>query len=185
MSGAEDKTEVPLQHWRLSGGYPWWIVFLDFQKRAQDTYGRGTISIVSDFGNWGFVWGGIPPEEGIMKFLLSCDEGYLGGKLLLDDSRVYDHPATVAYVREEILTSRRAGHLTKKKAADEWALFQELKDDDSEFGFFRFYESSGFPDPGEFYCSKKASSDQLEMFFRECWPKVRESMQKILDGVQP
>ncbi len=85
----------------------------------------GCISIMSDWGNYGY-WFGAPAVE-FRLFLTGCDDDYLGNKFA-GGKKDFDGQETADAVRELILRHRREKRLSAEDARREWDSL------DSDFG---------------------------------------------------
>lgn len=77
----------------------------------------GTLSAVTDYGNFGYWWG--QPGCEFRKFLTECEPEYVARKLAGGKTEV-DADATFLAVKREILELRRRKALTRDSARDEW-----------------------------------------------------------------
>src|SRR5882672_691202 len=77
----------------------------------------GCISIMSDWGNYGY-WFGAPAKE-FRAFLLGCDDDYLGNKFAAG-KKEFDGEGTADAAREHICYLRRRGSLERELAREEW-----------------------------------------------------------------
>jgi len=77
----------------------------------------GCISIMSDYGNYGY-WFGAPGSE-FRKFLTGCDDSYLGNKFA-GGKKDFDGEDTADAARELILRLRRDKRLSAEDARLEW-----------------------------------------------------------------
>ncbi len=78
----------------------------------------GCISIMSDGGNYGY-WFGAPGCE-FRKFLMGCDDDYLGNKFA-GGKKEFDGEETADAARELILRHRREKSLSAEDARREWS----------------------------------------------------------------
>lgn len=123
----------------------------------------GCISIMSDFGNWGY-WFGSPGCE-FRKFLTRCDDDYISKKLA-DGEREYDGERTFANVRREIIRLRRDG-LSAELARHEWELcerFSKLENRED----FALWQAESVIDPSEL--ASFVYPFQLQHFVKRLWP---------------
>ncbi len=67
----------------------------------------GCISILSDYGNYGYWFGGLPPC-GMRAFLVGCGDDYLVNKFSAGEREV-DHKATEKAIQKEIWELMGAG----------------------------------------------------------------------------
>lgn len=125
----------------------------------------GCISIVSDYGNFGY-WFGAPGGE-FRRFLTQCDDHYLGTKFS-DGHREYKGEETLRRVKERILSHRREGDLSREEARTEWDLLDQFDRLEHEQHFTRWYDQTELSDASEFYCT--GISSQIEWFLKRLWP---------------
>jgi hypothetical protein len=134
---------------------------------------RGHVMIVSDFGNWSYVWplnrlGG----KTLCEFLVGVGRDYAGRKFLGSKYRVYDHDATVQCVRARILEERRDDGLSASIAKEEFELLWLL----DERGFDSWAWETTFSDPCDF--RRETVDTSWLTFWEEVWdPVVRPALE--------
>lgn len=127
----------------------------------------GCISIVSDYGNFGY-WFGSPGCE-FRKFLTGCDDSYLSNKFR-DGEEEFDEKATRRNARDLVLRNRRDGTLTKEAAQDEWRLVCEV-DWGDEYQRARWYfEETKLADYGACEILRYRTPMRVQMFVKHLWP---------------
>ncbi len=127
----------------------------------------GCISIVSDYGNFGY-WFGSPGCE-FRKFLTGCDDYYLSNKFR-DGETEFDEQATRRAARDLVLRNRRDGSLTKEQAHDEWERVCAV-DWGDEYQRSRWYfEETKLADYGACEILKYRTPMQVQMFVKHLWP---------------
>jgi hypothetical protein len=90
----------------------------------------GCISIMSDWGNYGY-WFGAPGCE-FRVFLVGRDDDYLGNKFAGGKTE-FDGEETVEAIRERILYLRREGRLSRDVARKEWTSLPTCFDTPDDF----------------------------------------------------
>jgi len=107
-------------HWRYHllgtprGAEPrdsWSIVFVDDD---------GCLSILSDYGNWGYRWNMAGESKSVRRMLLDFNSSYVYNKLSYDHAKVFSPEKTIKVIREQILSYRRQRELPKKEASVDW-----------------------------------------------------------------
>ncbi len=124
----------------------------------------GCISVVSDYGNFGY-WFGAPGCE-FRQFLTQCDDDYLMNKFSAGKREV-DGDQTREAVKETILSARRRGSMDKARAGEEWDLMKET-DFWDEYSRFRWHEETQISDAFEDIRTRYPS--QVFHFMKKMWP---------------
>lgn len=104
----------------------WSIVFVDDD---------GCLSIVSDYGNWGYRWNMAGESKCIRRALLDHNSGYLRDKLSYDHAKIFSAEKTVARVRQDILYHRRQRELPRKEALLDWNAIQRVHNEIDYYDF--------------------------------------------------
>lgn len=134
----------------------------------------GCITILSDWGNYGY-WFGAPDME-FRAFLLQCDTDYLGNKFSGGRTE-FDGEQTVENVKDHILRLRRDQRLSAREARDEW---QDLPGTafDSSDDFTHWLHKTKLPEAWEFssYCVPM----RVQGFLKKVWPLFVEMMRHEL-----
>lgn len=107
----------------------WSIVFVDDD---------GCLSIVSDYGNWGYRWNMMGESKSIRRMLLDFNSEYVRNKLSYDHAKVFSADKTVASVKREILYYRRQKELPKRETRLDWNALQRVS---NELDFYDFLNS--------------------------------------------
>ena len=140
----------------------WAVVFLDT---------RGILSVVSDYGDYGYWFGSIGGDGDIRRFLCECDDDYLMRKIAPQD--VYDGAATKAGILKHIREYRREKNYTKDFARQEWDLATGGYAD-PESDFRTWYEETEIQDASEFWRGKR--EPQAVAFCERIMPRLREML---------
>ncbi len=127
----------------------------------------GCISILSDWGNFGY-WFGSPGCE-FRKFLTGCDDGYLSNKFR-DGEEEFDQQATERNARDLVLRNRRAGTLTKEQAADEWRAVCAVDWGDEYLRSRWYFEETKLVDYGASEVLRFRTPMRVQMFVKHLWP---------------
>jgi hypothetical protein len=89
--------------------------------------GGGILTIVSDWGNYGYAWGSIGPGT-FRQFIMACDPEYIITKFSYDHGqdfcRQFNGEKTAQSLRQDILKRRRGGELGAQEARDLWDTFE-------------------------------------------------------------
>jgi hypothetical protein len=172
---AEDAKKPPqIRTYRYAeNGNGWYIAFMD---------NYGSLSILSDYGNYGYRWGsfGAIEKDGFLRFLTGCDDSYILGKLAQGRSEYQDEP-TLAAVKRKIIEYRRDRTLSKEQAREEWDLLREEYENlYTEFDYSRWamrYGNELF-NPEEFAVYEKPQ--QAQAFVKNVWPRLIAAIKKDL-----
>lgn len=123
----------------------------------------GCISIMSDWGNYGY-WFGSPGCE-FRAFLVGCDDDYLGNKFAGGKTE-FDGEGTVEAIRERILYLRREGRLSKDVARSEWLTLPTSFDTPEDFSCW--VRDSSLEDMYEY--SHHVQPHAITQFIKRVWP---------------
>lgn len=135
----------------------------------------GCFTTISDYGNYGYWWGGLP-EIGMRRFLIQVDDDYLLGKLSAGE-RESDVAETANNVKREIISRRRDGLFTREEARDEWDLLRGV-DFSSELGLWDWVRASKIEEAYRFTVDRYPQ--QVQCFVRELWPIFVEQLKAEL-----
>lgn len=153
-------------------------------KPKQEGYARvfvtsdGSFACISDWGSYTSWWSAFGSD--IRAFLLRCNDDYLIGRLG-NGEQAFDREATVAGIKQEILTHRRH----RDAGWDSYAARSEWRDAsriESECDFNRWFEtreSTHWDEPWRY--AKSAPPRRLQMFMKRVWPLLRAAMQQDLE----
>lgn len=138
----------------------------------------GCISILSDYGNFGY-WFGSPGCE-FRKFLTGCGPDYLMSKLK-DGEEEFDEPATRRAARDLVLGARREKAIDKETARAEWESVLAV-DWGSEYDRCRWYfeETKLIGDYGAADVPHFRVPMRVQMFVKELWPLFIAQLQAEL-----
>lgn len=126
----------------------------------------GCISILSDYGNYGYWFGGLPPC-GMRAFLVQAGDDYLSGKFSAG-KREIDHDATEQRIKRDIIERRREGDLDREEARAEWELMRGVNWS-SELEQWDWARASKLQDePWRMF--QECYPIQVTMFLKELWP---------------
>lgn len=133
----------------------------------------GCISIMSDYGNYGYWFGA--PEAEFRAFLLECDDSYLGNKFA-GGKKEFDGEGSADAVRERIRSLRREGRLSAADAREEW-------DDvptsfDNEVDFSDWLHRTNLEDAYEYASYVRPSA--VGHFLKQVWPLFSEALRAEL-----
>lgn len=136
----------------------------------------GCITIMSDWGNYGY-WFGDPAME-FRAFLLGCDNDYLGRKFSAGETEL-DADATARGIKERILHSRRYGSWSKALARVEWQLVKSTYFDD-EHARQWWYEHTELSDASDALCYR--TPRKVQFFLKNVWPLFVGQLRAELAG---
>jgi len=134
----------------------------------------GCISIMSDYGNYGY-WFGDPGGE-FRRFLTKCDDDYLLRKFS-GSERDFAEKETVRAVRDEVLRMRRTEQLTMSEAKHEWQLILDT-DWLSEWSRQEWFEQTKIGDAAELM--RRRYPNDLWHFMKKLWPVFVEKLKTEL-----
>lgn len=143
---------------------------------------RGQVSALSDYGNYGYVWGAVGGDkamsyiERLMRFVMRIDPGYALSKFGQGLREVFDGESTEKMIRNTLLDLRRVGEISKDEAREEWdRLDREISSwgEENEGWFYQWADDTVVPDYGECYCLRYPG--ELKGFVEEV----------LIKGVQP
>lgn len=128
----------------------------------------GCISILSDYGNFGYWFGG--PGCEFRRFLTGCGVEYISNKLRAGEEE-FDEPATRRAARDLVLHNRRKKRIDKETARDEWQLVCDV-DWGDEYSRCRWYfeETKLVDDYGACDVLQYRTPMQVQMFMKHLWP---------------
>jgi len=136
----------------------------------------GCLSIMSDFGNYGYWWGG--PGCEFRAFLARerhGDTGYILGKLAGGKQHFYAED-TERKIKRRILEWRREGALSKEKARKEWELVCLGIGD--EHDAVRWYDRTELQDAYDL--TSYGPPRQLVAFMDRLWPLFVDALRAEL-----
>jgi hypothetical protein len=141
----------------------------------------GCISIMSDWGDYGY-WFGDPAME-FRAFLLQCDDDYLGNKFA-GGKKEFDGEETADAARELILRHRREKRLDAEDARREWrgvptmfdgeVDYAEWVNHQTELGFDYTYDLARYVRP-----------HAVRQFLKHVWPLFVELLRAELASEAP
>jgi len=141
----------------------------------------GSISILSDWGNFGY-WFGAPGCE-FRKFLTRCDDDYLGNKFGGGRDE-YDGEATRKAIQRVILSKRREQRLDHFAAREEWGL---LKGDavESLFELGAWQVRTALSPDDYFETPVYVVPNRVRQFLKHVWPLFVEQLKAELAAEAP
>jgi len=135
----------------------------------------GCISIVSDYGNFGY-WFGSPACE-FREFLVRCGDDYLQKKLS-DGRKEIDAQATEKCAKRLVLEARRARSLDRQPSRDEWEALAQVEWC-SEYSRCKWYfeetQLSGATEVLQY-----RTPMNVQMFLKVLWPLFVEKLEAEL-----
>lgn len=166
------KPAKPIQLWRYAfpsrKGEGWAIFVL-----GSDGY----FSVVSDFGNYSYIWSSIGCDD-FREFLLEIESGYLLGKISRQTE--WQGEEVLKSVKQYILEHRRDGSYTREEAREEWDLLQEVNDFYAEGDFQEWYFHSGSKIQDAYEFSRKDYPTEARNFCTQVMPRLREVLKAEL-----
>ncbi len=128
----------------------------------------GSISILSDYGNYGY-WFGAPGKE-FRAFLIGAGKDYLVNKFTSGSPEVIDADASEKKIRRHILRLRRDRDLSREQARDEWELLKEHHDFDDLFNQVDWWRATTFEMTEPLFVYHRRSLRAVEALMEKVWP---------------
>lgn len=123
----------------------------------------GSVGIISDYGNWGYLWSHHGCES-LKHFLLQVGKHYASEKFT-GGKKEYNHERTIKHIKQHIIEFRREGSYKKKDARE---MFDALDWVENEHEIYNDgVLSEHIPDIYEFFSSDP--DRQFDMFFDRLW----------------
>lgn len=136
----------------------------------------GCLSIVSDYGNYGYWWGA-PGMEFRLFLSRDRDTDYLASKLWSGQRQVFKIDATRKEIKRAIIRERRGGHIDRERARQEWELLNGL---DDEFDLRHWWENTRLPGAEEL--PEYGYPGQLSAFLERLWPLFVDALRAELEA---
>ncbi len=137
----------------------------------------GCISIVSDYGNFGYWFGG--PGCEFRKFLTRCGDDYLANKFA-DGERDLDQEATSKAARKLVLDARRSRGIGRELARREWDYVKQV-DWSSEYDYCKWYfEETKLVDCAVSDVLTYIIPNRVTYFLKVLWPLFVEQLKAEL-----
>lgn len=89
--------------------------------------GKGKATITTPSRSWSYEWWAIGNDNDIRKFLIGCDEVYLGTKMYDGERWVTDFDAIPQFIRERAIETRRDGYVTREEARTVYDFASEVE----------------------------------------------------------
>lgn len=155
---------------RSSDAFSWAYVFVKTGKRTENEEWI-TVSVVSDFGNFGYAWTHVGASG--KRFLTEISFEYAMEKFLGERFRVFDKDKTVQALREHVIDRRRNGTWKKSDARELWDLVSEAQSCSFEHEFFRGIEegSDYFWRDSLYEMRRTSPCPQAVGFWKFIWPE--------------
>lgn len=166
-------------HWRYHllgtprGAEPrdsWSIVFVDDD---------GCLSILSDYGNWGYRWNMAGESKSVRRMLLDFNSSYVHDKLSYDHAKVFSPEKTIKVIREVILQYRRHGDIDSAVARADW---NDIADINNILDFVEFLDA--FPPRHLRYESccmyEPHNASGLDHWTKVSFPRLQERIREQL-----
>lgn len=153
---------------------------------------RGFFSVVSDFGNYAYLWSSTGCE--FRKFLIECDADYLHGKLMMGrpDREVFDGHETKKCILET-LEEHNKGYLddetgeggwehyaSEMNLLEEWAPSDRF---DDERAFEEWVGATRLSDAYE--CARHIPKPQSWQFCTKVMPRFKAMLKAELEAETP
>ena len=161
-----NKTTV--ERYTLRSNKPHWWADITISK-------DGFLNIQSDYGNFAYAWGSFGDD--FKKFLMGCDNSYLGGKIGRDHPDEFNAADTLKAIKKDILEKRRLNDIKKEDARDVWDELRILGIDSRESLYRDLPMVSQFYDHD--YSAIPCIMDRnysITAFLEKCWPAFIEAL---------
>jgi hypothetical protein len=136
----------------------------------------GCISVMSDWGNYGYWFGS--PECEFRLFLTGCDTDYIGGKFAGGKTE-FDGEETADAARELVLRHRRSGKLNAADARREWDAIPTAFDHEIDYAEWVNHETTlGFDYTHDLGCYMRPYA--VQQFVKHVWPLFVEQLKAEL-----
>ena len=166
----------PVKHWRYflpsENGEGYAIIFID---------STGVFSAVSDFGNYGYIWGSTGSKS-IKEFLLESEEDWHYFAKKLDPKDITDWDATKQRIAAHIQEYRREGNYDKGFATRELQLLHDSAISD-EGSFYSWYQNTEISDASELMVRRL--SYRVEHFVKKTMKRLCVILRKELADETP
>jgi hypothetical protein len=138
----------------------------------------GCISIISDYGDFGY-WFGSPGCE-FRRFLTGCGDDYLANKFSAGEQE-FDDRATLKAARKLVLDARRDKSIDRETARDEWEQVNNV-DWSSEYDRSKWYfeETTLVGDYGAAEVLQYRTPNHVTYFLKILWPLFVEKLKAEL-----
>lgn len=160
----------PTKHWRYylpyEKGEGYAIIFID---------STGVFSAVSNFGNYGYIWGNTG-KRSIKEFLLESEKDWHYFAKKLDPKGIVDWEATEKRILEHIKENRKEGNYTKEFADREVSLL--WNNPLNGWSFACWCQDTKLHDPHEFQVRRL--SFQVELFVKTTMKRLCVILKKEL-----
>ena len=161
----------PVKHWRYflpsENGEGYAIIFID---------STGVFSAVSDFGNYGYIWGATGSQS-IREFLLDSEKDWHYFAKKLDPKDIVDWDATQKRILDHVKEYRKEGAYPEEFASREVRLLARQPITD-EWSFHQWYQDTKLSDAHEYQVRRL--SFQVEMFVKKTMKRLCEILKKEL-----
>lgn len=133
----------------------------------------GCVSIMSDWGNWGYWW--THPGCELREFLCRIDDDYLLRKLCSGRRDELNEARSERSIKEHILEYRRRGWYESDFARREWDLVRQSSFS-NEVEAHQWYLETEIQDAYELL--RYEPSRQCQAFIEHCWPLFRVELRR-------
>lgn len=154
--------------------FAWARVFLQGGARAAEDGGYwGYVSILSDYGTFGAVWGNMAVP--LRQFLAGLEFSYAMEKLRPPEHRMqFDLDESIAKARERVRRERRKRHILYGLARDLYDAIDEIASDGGmgPESFARALMETAMPSDFWEGCCIERYSPECTEFWRVIWPRL-------------
>jgi len=165
-------SKEPVKHWRYflpsENGEGYAIIFID---------STGVFSAVSDYGNYGYIWGNTGSKS-IKEFLLKSETDWHYFAKKLDPKEIVDWDDTRKRIEEYIKSDQRGGQYDGD-ARRELQLLENSNISD-EYSFQTWYNETKIQDAHEL--QRRRLSYQVEMFVKQTMKRLCTILRKELEA---
>ena len=138
---------------------------------------EGFFSVVSDYGNYAFLW--THPGKPFEQFLMGLSKDYLAGKLSQSGGgpagrTEFKGEETLRRVKECLLTCRRKEAISRKDARDEWDLLKANNNFCHKDDFEEWLKETSLDWPWDF--ASYGYPSEIEAFCDRLYPRFVEAL---------
>jgi hypothetical protein len=158
---------------RLPNLQGWAIIIVDESQ--------GVVSIISDYGNWGYVWSH-HGRRTLKQFLTEIDSYYAWEKFT-GSKKIYNHEKTVKTIKQKIQDMEDSQYITKEVGIKLREELDQLEYESNEDTYRSEILTNQFSDIYELFCYDQ--DPQFNMFFNLLWkPFVEHIKSEVQQDIE-
>lgn len=136
---------------------------------------KGFLGVVGAYGSYAYHWSSF--EGDFRKFLSGVDWHYLYCKLT-HQQRVYDGPATLKAIENELKERLTSNDLSDEQFEEETELLRGLEVEDNECGFRDWLRETKLADVWHLDLAQFRPDLQCQQFCQKVWPKFISALKE-------